>query len=162
MSQKQQPGKKQRKKVQRPISSYISEDRQLRAMLRKHEGVRHLPYCDTVGKITIGVGRNLTDRGLAQDEITLLFENDIKLSTDILDSLFTNWHGFPISARHALISMAFNLGGPRLTKFKKMRAALEKHDFLAAAEEAHASLWAQQVPARAADVIKMFREAAEA
>ena len=162
MSQKQQHSKRQFDKAQHTISSQFSEDRQLRAMLRKHEGVRHLPYCDTVGKITIGVGRNLTDRGLAQDEITLLFENDIKLSSDILDSLFTNWHAFPMSARHALISMAFNLGGPRLTKFKKMRAALEKHDFLAAAEEAHASLWAQQVPARAADVIKMFREAAEA
>ena len=162
MSQKRQPCKGQLKKAQHSISSHVSEDRQLRAILRKHEGVRHLPYCDTVGKITIGVGRNLTDRGLAQDEITLLFENDIKLSSDILDSLFTNWHEFPIQARHALISMAFNLGGPRLTKFKKMRAALENRDFLAAAEEAHASLWARQVPARAADVIKMFREAAEA
>ena len=108
------------------------------------------------------MGRNLTDRGLAQDEISFLFENDIKLCRDILDSLFTNWHEFPVTARHALISMAFNLGGPRLTKFKKMRAALQNYDFLAAANKHHASLWAKQVPARAADVIKMFREAAEA
>lgn len=109
-----------------------------------------------MGKITIGVGRNLTDRGLAQDEITLLFENDIKLSSDILDSLFTYWHEFPIQARHALISMAFNLGGPRLTKFKKMRAALENRDFLAAAEEARASLRARQVSARVQMSSKCF------
>ena len=144
------------------VAPTFLEQKQLRAMLRQHEGVRHLPYHDTMGKITIGVGRNLTDRGLSQDEISLLFENDIKLSIDILDSLFTKWHEFPTSARHALISMAFNLGGPRLTKFKKMRSALENRDFLRAANEADNSLWAQQVPARAADVIKMFQDAADA
>ena len=116
---------------------------------------------DTVGKITIGVGRNLSDRGLSQDEISVLFETDIRLANDILDSLFSNWHKFPRVARHALISMAFNLGGPRLSKFKKMRQALERQDFATAASEAGNSLWAKQVPSRADEIIEMFHHAAD-
>ena len=33
-------------------------------LLMKHEGVRNKPYEDTVGVLTIGVGRNLDDVGL--------------------------------------------------------------------------------------------------
>ena len=32
--------------------------------LRRDEGVRFKPYQDTVGKWTIGVGRNLSDKGI--------------------------------------------------------------------------------------------------
>ena len=45
--------------------------------LRLHEGVEHKPYVDTVGKTTIGVGRNLDDVGLTDDEIDYLLDNDI-------------------------------------------------------------------------------------
>lgn len=144
------------------IDSYAEEQSALRAMLRRHEGVRHMPYLDTVGKITIGVGRNLSDRGLTQDEISLIFETDIRLAIDILDGLFPRWHAFPRPARHALISMAFNLGGPRLTKFEKMCAALRQQDFNLAAKEAKDSLWARQLPARAEEIGNMFFAAAKA
>ena len=43
--------------------------------LRLHEGVEHMPYKDTVGKLTIGVGRNLDDRGLSDDEIDYILSN---------------------------------------------------------------------------------------
>lgn len=144
------------------INSYAEEQSALRTMLRRHEGVRHMPYLDTVGKITIGVGRNLSDRGLTQEEISLIFETDIRLAIDILDGLFPHWHAFPWPARHALISMAFNLGGPRLTKFAKMRTALEQQDFRSAAKEAKDSLWARQLPSRAAEICDMFFAAAKA
>ena len=53
--------------------------------LRLHEGVEHKPYTDTVGKLTIGVGRNLDDRGLSDDEIDYILANDIKIVEDELD-----------------------------------------------------------------------------
>lgn len=97
----------------------------LHRLLIDHEGRRTHPYRDSVGKITIGVGRNLTDRGLSGGEIDLLLANDIALARTIVTQLF----GQDISAistrrHHALLSMAFNLGGPRLSKFIKMRGLL--------------------------------------
>ena len=46
----------------------------LNALLIRHERLRLKPYTDTVGKLTIGVGRNLTDMGLTQDEVLLLLQ----------------------------------------------------------------------------------------
>jgi lysozyme len=49
-------------------------------LIEHHEGHRAFAYYDIVGKLTIGVGRNLTDRGLSDDEINLLFINDMRLA----------------------------------------------------------------------------------
>ncbi len=54
-------------------------------LLTRHEGRRAFPYTDTAGRLTIGVGRNLTDRGLADDEIDLLLANDIALARAICE-----------------------------------------------------------------------------
>ena len=43
-----------------------------RDLVQRHEGRRQFPYYDTRGKLTVAVGRNLTDRGLADDEIEFL------------------------------------------------------------------------------------------
>lgn len=48
-----------------------------KALIEHHEGRRAHPYTDTTGNLTIGVGRNLSDRGLSADEIDLLFANDL-------------------------------------------------------------------------------------
>ena len=58
--------------------------------------------------------------------------------------------------------MAFNLGGPRLKKKKKMCSALRQQDFNLAAKEAKDSLWARQLPARAEEICDMFFAAAKA
>ena len=55
------------------------------ALIRQYEGVSALPYEDSVGKITIGIGRNLTDRGLSVDEVEMLFANDMKIAAEIFD-----------------------------------------------------------------------------
>ena len=58
-----------------------------RDLLQCHEGWRQLPYYDTRGKLTIAVGRNLTDRGLADDEIDYLFANDLIITLNICHDL---------------------------------------------------------------------------
>lgn len=127
-------------------------------LIKSHEGVRTHPYHDTVGKITIGVGRNLTDRGLSVEEINLLFETDMKMAEDCLDMWLPDWRELSLKQQAGLVSMAFNLGGPRLAQFKKMRAALQARNFPLAAQEALASKWARQVGHRAKEVASFFAE----
>ena len=54
-------------------------DEELYAQLSLHEDKRSFPYVDSVGKVSIGIGRNLDDRGLSPDEIDYLYRNDIEL-----------------------------------------------------------------------------------
>jgi lysozyme len=47
-----------------------------------------------------------------------------------------------------LVDMAFNMGVPRLSKFKKMWAAIHENKFDVAAKEMLDSRWANQVKSR--------------
>jgi len=125
-------------------------------LVRTHEGVTVYPYTDTVGKITIGVGRNLSDRGLEADEIETLFATDCQIAETVLDAWWPDWRNAPASVQIALYSMAYNLGLPRLASFVKMRLALGRHDFAQAATEALDSKWAGQVGRRAEDIAALL------
>ena len=125
-------------------------------LIKHHEGVSPLPYQDSVGKITIGIGRNLTDRGLSVDEVEMLFANDMRLAAEILDIWLADWRALSPNRQAALLSMAFNLGGPRLSTFVKLRAALVACDYPAAAAEALNSKWAKQVGRRAQQIADLL------
>ena len=56
----------------------------------------------------------------------------------------------------ALMSMAFNLGAPRLGGFRRMRAAIQSGDWHQAAREALDSRWASQVGTRAGEIADML------
>ncbi|MEK9553085.1 MAG: hypothetical protein VW446_07460, partial [Alphaproteobacteria bacterium] len=105
-------------------------------LLTRHEGRRTHPYVDTAGKLTIGVGRNLTDRGLSGGEIDLLLANDIVMARAACRRLYGDDFDTAAPARRqALVSMAFNLGQTRLAGFVRFRAAVMRGDWdLAAAE----------------------------
>ena len=64
---------------------------------------------------------------------------------------------FAVPRRHALISMAFNMGGPRLADFRRMRAAIAAGRWEAAAAEALDSRWARQTGRRADEIAAMLR-----
>ena len=97
-----------------------------RDLVQLHEGRRQFSYYDTRGKLTIAVGRNLTDRGLADDEIDYLFANDLTIALNICHDLYPRFTSFTPARQAALISMAFNLGKPRLAGFRRMRAAINR------------------------------------
>jgi len=127
-----------------------------RYTLERHEGLRLKPYRDTVGKLTIGYGRNLDDMGITEMEADVLLYGDIARVRDELEAF--DW--FPRmtdSRRAALINMAFNLGMPRLRGFRKMIAALEAGEYDRAAEESLDSKWARQVGQRAQEIAQMIR-----
>ena len=117
--------------------------------LIRDEGLCLKPYRCPADKFTIGVGRNLEDRGISEDEAGYLLKNDIAGVLDDLDRNILWWRGLPTSQRLALANMCFNLGWPRLSRFKKMLAALKAGDVEKAAAEALDSRWAEQVGARA-------------
>lgn len=128
----------------------------LKIMLLKHEGKRNLPYTDTVGKLTIGVGRNLTDVGLSDDEITLMLDNDINRVFRELTSNVACFGSLDDTRQHVLMDMCF-MGIEKLLKFTKMLAAIEQRDFDRAADEMLNSLWAKQVGDRATELAALMR-----
>lgn len=120
-----------------------------------HEGLRLFSYTDTVGKLTIGVGRNLSDIGISRVEALYLLDNDIDRAVQDLHH-HAPWVNDLDPVRQAvLIDMCFNLGWPRLSEFKNTLAAFKRKDWIAAAEGMKASKWAKQVGARAVRLRKM-------
>jgi len=80
----------------------------------------------------------------------------MRLARQICHRLYADFSSFGPDRQAALLSMAFNLGAPRLAKFHKMRAAIAADDWQAAAE-ALASKWAGQVPRRVAEIARLLR-----
>lgn len=128
--------------------------------LDRDEGREQFPYVDTVGKITIGVGRNLTDRGLSDDEVDYLLQNDIDLVLDELDQAFPWARRMTPARQRVLANMLFNLGLSRLRGFRNTLAAMQRGDYAAAAAGMRASKWAQQVGARAERLARMMERGA--
>lgn len=122
------------------------------------EGKRNKPYVDTVGKTTIGVGRNLTDRGIADDEVVFLLGNDIDLITRELDARLPWWRGMCDARQNVLANMAFNMGMSSLLTFKNTLACMQTAKYAEAADGMLASKWAKQVGARADRLAKIMRE----
>jgi lysozyme len=134
-----------------------------------HEGLVLQVYQDTLGIDTIGIGRNLEDRGLSDNELEemgitldhvyefgiteadaiLLAENDVEIVEDELLRAHPCVDGLDAVRQLVLIDMAFNMGVPRLCKFKKMWAAIHNEDFSTASKEMLDSRWANQVKLRA-------------
>jgi len=124
--------------------------------LERDEGVRLKPYLDTVGKTTIGVGRNLTDNGITAAEARMLLQNDLSRISGELDRVVPWWREMSDSRQNALVNMAFNLGMPRLLTFKKMMLALQSGNFETAWAEAMGSKWAAQVGERSKRIADCF------
>ena len=134
-----------------------------------HEGLRLQVYKDTLGIDTIGIGRNLQDRGISKEELDeldipsidhvyeygiteadamFLAQNDVQIVEEELLRAHPCVEKLDAVRQLILIDMAFNLGVPRLCKFKKMWAAIHENKFDVAAKEMLDSRWANQVKSR--------------
>lgn len=128
------------------------------AQLRIDEGVKAKPYKDTVGKLTVGVGRNLDDVGLRTDEIDYLLANDVTVAEGTARKLFPSFDRLSDARKAALLNMSFNLGESRLGAFKRFREAVEAQAWTQAAAEMMDSTWAKQVGQRAVRLAKAMEE----
>ena len=126
------------------------------SLLLKHEGVRYRPYQDTVGKWTIGCGRNLDDVGISHDEMLYLLHNDIKrVENDCLHAF--PWYADLDPTRQMVVaSLVFNLGLAGFQKFRKCLAAIEQEDWTEAAAQMRDSKWYRQVRYRGEELAQMM------
>ena len=130
----------------------------VKAQLKIDESVKVKPYRDTVGKLTIGVGRNLDDVGLSPDEIGLLLENDIARAELACRRLIPAFGSLTEARQCAVVSMAFNLGEAGFSKFTNTLTSINHGQWRTAAAGMRASLWAKQVGARAERLAVMMEQ----
>ena len=142
-----------------------------------HEGLKLEVYQDTLGIDTIGIGRNLEDRGISQEELNdmdiprighiyeygiteadavYLANNDVQIVEEELLNAHPCVAELDAVRQLVLVDMAFNMGVPRLRKFKKMWAAIHDEDFQTAAKEMLDSRWANQVKSRSVKLANMM------
>ena len=129
----------------------------LAEQLKKHEGVRLKPYTDTVGKLTLGIGRNLEDKGITEQEALFMLNNDVDYFYTKLDKRL-DWFKLLNNARqNVLVNMAFNLGVAGLLTFKDTLKLISVGRYKEAAEEMLNSKWAGQVGYRAQELAEQMR-----
>ena len=129
----------------------------LRLQLTRHEGRRKRPYKDTVGKITVGVGRNIDDVEFSDDEIDLMLDNDIKRAIGGCVVAFPWFEGMDAIRQRAIIDLVFNMGIAGFQKFTNTIRFLEQCDYDAAADNLMMSRWFGQVGSRGPRIVHMVR-----
>lgn len=128
--------------------------------LKIDEGVVYEIYEDHLGYPTFGVGHLVLDTDpehgqpvgtpVSEERVRECFEKDLDTAITECVILYEGaWEGFPGEVQEVLVNMLFNLGRPRLSKFKNFNAKLIEGDYAGAAPEGLDSLWARQVGARA-------------
>lgn len=120
-----------------------------------HEGLRTKVYTCPAGKLTIGVGRNLEDKGITKNEALFLLQNDIAECRNDLRNFWWFERLDPIRQK-VLIDMRLNLGSAGFRKFKKMIACLEIGDYAGASEQMMDSRWYKQVGDRGKRLVRMM------
>lgn len=128
----------------------------LSKLLEKHEGLRLLPYRDSRGYLTIGVGRCIEKVGISKAEAYAMLDHDILAATREAQSFSFFWELDDVR-QDVLICMVFNIGAAGLRGFRRMLAALALHDYETAADEMLSSEWARQVGRRAEELSTMMR-----
>lgn len=128
--------------------------------LIRHEGVRLKVYSDSVGVPTIGVGRNLRDKGITHAEAMVLLEHDI--DECVRDCHTFHWFdGLDSVRQRVIVNMRFQLGSFGVRKFKNTLAAVARGDYESAANGMLKSLWAKQTPSRVVELAGMMRSGLE-
>ena len=139
----------------------------LKADLELDEGVKYEIYLDHLGLPTFGIGHLIKDidpefglpvgTPVSAERVTECFNNDISTVLDDCDRLYPGFQGLPEEVQLVLSNMMFNLGYPRLSKFKKLHAAVESCDWQTAAKEMTDSKWYRQVPNRAERLVQRMK-----
>lgn len=124
--------------------------------LKIDEGVVYEIYNDHLGYPTFGIGHLITESDpehgctegtpVSEERVAEAFEQDLNIAIrECLVLYGERWFDFPDEVKEILVNMMFNLGRPRLSKFKNMKAALDKGDWVTAAAEGRDSRWYYQV-----------------
>ncbi len=130
----------------------------IKEQLLRHEGLRLKPYRCSAGKLTIGVGRNLDDKGITEREALILLANDIQECIDDLNRIFDKFRSYPENVILVLIDMRFNLGASGFRTFKNMISNVKAGYWQGMIKSMKKSKWYGQVGNRSKNLIKMIEE----
>ena len=140
---------------------------QLRKELEVDEGVKYEIYNDHLGYPTFGIGHLVRDSDpeagaalgtpVTEDRVIEAFNQDVETVLNDCTILYGDFNELPEEAQLIIANMMFNLGRPRLSKFKGMKAGVDSRDWNKAADEMVDSAWYRQVPNRAERLVKRMR-----
>jgi lysozyme len=138
-------------------------------MIIKHEGIRDMPYKDSLGLWTVGVGHLIGDgkslppeynRKFTQAEIMKMFDDDFNHHAKAAEKI-PGYSKANAGGQGALIDLTFNMGNSWYKKWPNFCKKLAAGDFKGAADELAGSKWAQQVKSRAQTIIGLVTGAGE-
>ena len=139
----------------------------LRKELEVDEGVKYEIYNDHLGYPTFGIGHLVIDTDpeygeevgtpVSEDRVAEAFDNDVETVIDDCKKLYPDFDELPEECQLIIANMMFNMGRPRLSKFKGMKAGVDSRDWNKAADEMIDSAWYRQVPNRAGRLVKRMR-----
>ena len=143
---------------------------ELKKEIEADEGVKYEIYLDHLGYPTVGCGHLIqpddeeygkeVGTTITEARCSTLFASDIDGVLADCGRLYPTFSDLPEEVRLIIANMMFNMGLTRLSKFKKMKAAIEKEDWKEAANQMHDSKWRKQVPNRAGRLIKRMNNLA--
>ena len=140
---------------------------QLRKQLELDEGVKYEIYNDHLGYVTFGVGHLVLESdpehgselgtSISESRVIEAFEQDCENVLRDCNILYENFDDLPEEVQQIVANMMFNMGRPRLSKFKGMKRGVDAEDWNAAADEMVDSAWYRQVTNRAERLVERMR-----
>ena len=135
--------------------------------IKRDEGVKYEVYLDHLGLPTCGIGHLIKEddpeHGLEvgtkidEERVNELFAKDLETTMDECKKLYYDFDVLPVKAQHIIANMMFNMGRPRLSRFHKMKRAVDNREWEEAATQMLDSRWANQVPNRANRLIQEMK-----
>jgi lysozyme len=139
----------------------------LRKQLELDEGVKYEIYNDHLGYATFGVGHLVLESdpeygselgtSISESRVIEAFEQDCENVLRDCNILYENFEDLPEEVKQIVANMMFNMGRPRLSKFKGMKRGVDAEDWNAAADEMVDSAWYRQVTNRAERLVERMR-----
>ena len=139
----------------------------LREEIAADEGEVHEIYLDHLGLPTFGIGHLVRDddpehgwevgTAVSNDRCVEAFNEDIKTVVSDCYKLYPDFDDLPEEAKRIIANMMFNMGRPRLSKFKGMKRGVDARDWMVAATEMVDSRWYRQVTNRADRLVQRMR-----
>ena len=139
----------------------------LREQLKIDEGCVYEIYNDHLGYPTFGIGHLVRESDpengsplgteISEDRVNEAFDADIEIVLSDCNKLYPDFEDLPEEAQQIIANMMFNLGYPRLSKFKNMKKCVDERDWIGAGEEMMDSRWYQQVPNRAGRLVNRMK-----
>lgn len=140
---------------------------QLRQEIEADEGCKYEIYKDHLGYLTFGIGHLIKESdpehgqeegtAVSEERVAKAFQEDIDQVLADCDKLYDDYEELPEEVRLIIANMMFNLGYPRLSAFKGMKAGVDARDWNKAADEMVDSRWYKQVPNRAERLVQRMR-----